>query len=271
MARDSLWRRRRGAPAGWVRSQRRCLLPQAKGTQACVAASRSPPQLRRQRPPGPRRRGEAGGLCRRGRYSWSIASPACSHSSPRRSRLVRFLRSCRRHARSASSSSRYACRSPWCADASSTSSLRSCSRSTRIRSVAYPDDAGLPAGGARARALGYRLRAGSGGFGLERGGRERLTGLALRRARAAREHLGHHVVRLVVLVPRAARGVPLHPWGGEPRRPRGITFPRSRVSSTRAEKGMDRADGRAARHRDHTAHPNAPVRRYLHSCWAARP
>ena len=161
--RDSLWRRRRGAPEGWVRTQRRCVLP-----QTCVAGSRSPPQLRPQRPPGPS--GEAGGLCRRGRYSWSIASPACSHSSPRRSRFVRFLRSCRRHARSASSSSLYACRSPWCADASSTSSLRSCSRSTRIRSVAYPDDAGLPAGGARARsAIGFGRWFGLAGLRGEKG------------------------------------------------------------------------------------------------------
>lgn len=198
----SLLSRGLGAGPVSVRAQRRCL-PQTHYVAGSARARLSP-----QRPPG--RSGEAGGLRRRGRYSWSIASPACSHSSPRRSRLVRFLRSCRRHARSASSSSLYACRSPWCADASSTSSLRSCSRSTRIRSVAYPDDAGLPAGGAaRARAR-LRFRA-PGLAGLREGGRERLTGLALRRARAAREHLGHHVVRLVVLVPRAARGVPLHP------------------------------------------------------------
>ena len=51
------------------------------------------------------RRDQASRPRRRGCYSWSIASPACSHSSPRLSRRVRGLRSCLRHARSASSSS----------------------------------------------------------------------------------------------------------------------------------------------------------------------
>ena len=68
MARDSLWRRRRGAPEGWVRTQRRCVLP-----QTCVAGSRSPPQLRPQRPPGPvpappaRRAASAAAAATRGR------------------------------------------------------------------------------------------------------------------------------------------------------------------------------------------------------------
>ena len=268
MARDSLWRRRRGAPAGWVRSQRRCLLPQAKGTQACVAASRSPPQLRPQRP---RRRGEA------------------RRPLPPRPLLVvdRVARLQPQLAAAVSSRAVLAQLPPPRAVGVVELPVRLPQPLVRRRELdlepsqllaQHEDPVGRVPRRRRPpcrRRTRTRARLSvSGGFGRVRAGergRERLTGLALRRARAAREHLGHHVVRLVVLVPRAARGVPLHPWGGEPRRPRGITFPRSRVSSTRAEKGMDRADGRAARHRDHTAHPNAPVRRYLHSCWAARP
>ena len=72
-----------------------------------------------------------------------------------------------------------------------------------------PTRASLPARRRRTLVSGARGRLWF--FRLVREGSERLTSLALRRARAAREHLGHHVVRLVVLVPRAARAEPLHP------------------------------------------------------------
>ena len=210
--RDSLWRRRRGAPAGWVRTQRRCLLPQAKGTQACVAGSRSSPREEGLPAPAATRAASAAAAATRGR---SRRPPA---ATARRGGLV-SCGSCAAAAATRGRRRRAPC-TPAAAPGAPTrarprafAAARAARGSGRSRSPTTP--AALPAAHRHARLSAL------GGFGLERGGRERLTGLALRRARAAREHLGHHVVRLVVLVPRAARGVPLHRGG----RARGVPPP----------------------------------------------
>ena len=173
------------------------------------ARRRSPPQLRPQRPRSPSgeaRAASAAAAATRGR---SRRPPA---ATARRGGLV-SCGSCAAAAATRGRRRRAPCTpavapgAPTRARPRAFAAARAARGSGRSRTPTTP--ASLPAG--RTRTLGYRVRAGSGGFGLERGGRERLTGLALRRARAAREHLGHDVVRLVVLVPRAARGVPLHP------------------------------------------------------------